>query len=169
MSSTYTIAVKHLDGTISCFSGSFSNEFGETQVAFCYVDNGIASVCLGTDGTTRELVWAALYEGEYTAETLPEYQPKGYGAELAECKRYYQKFSRVGNFGFAETYVCGFPFEVEFRTVPTVNVTSLIDMPEWVERNVTRVIANAKGVQYIYSDNCKSVAHLVEGYATADL
>lgn len=32
--------------------------------------------------------WAALYEGEYTAETLPEYQSKGYGAELAECQRY---------------------------------------------------------------------------------
>ena len=37
------------------------------------------------------LHWAALYEGEYTAETLPEYQPKGYGAELAECQRYYYK------------------------------------------------------------------------------
>lgn len=35
--------------------------------------------------------WAALYEGEYTAETLPEYQPKGYGVELAECQRYYYK------------------------------------------------------------------------------
>ena len=34
--------------------------------------------------------WAALYEGYYTAETLPEYQPKGYGAELLECQRYYQ-------------------------------------------------------------------------------
>lgn len=31
-----------------------------------------------------------VYEGEYTAETLPEYHPKGYGAELAECQRYYQ-------------------------------------------------------------------------------
>lgn len=30
-----------------------------------------------------------VYEGEYTAETLPEYHPKGYGAELAECQRYY--------------------------------------------------------------------------------
>lgn len=169
MSSTYTIAVKHLDGTISCFSGSFSNEFGEKQVAFCFVDDGIANVCLGTDGTTRELVWAALYEGEYTSETLPEYHPKGYGAELEECKRYYQKLFSVGNFGLEKNYVCGFPFEVEFRTVPTVNVTSLIDMPEWVGRNVTRVVTNATGVQYIYSDNCKSVTHLVEGYATADL
>lgn len=31
---------------------------------------------------------AALYEGSYTADTLPEYQPKGYAAELAECQRY---------------------------------------------------------------------------------
>lgn len=31
----------------------------------------------------------ALYEGEYTAETLPAYQPKGYAAELMECQRYF--------------------------------------------------------------------------------
>lgn len=31
-----------------------------------------------------------LYEGAYTADTLPPYVPKGYAAELAECKRYYQ-------------------------------------------------------------------------------
>ena len=29
--------------------------------------------------------WVALYEGEYTAETLPEYQPKGYNVELLNC------------------------------------------------------------------------------------
>lgn len=34
--------------------------------------------------------WAALYEGAYTIDTLPAYQPKGYAAELAECQRYYQ-------------------------------------------------------------------------------
>lgn len=37
-------------------------------------------------GTT--LRWAALYEGAYTAETLPPYLYKGYAAELAECQRY---------------------------------------------------------------------------------
>lgn len=31
----------------------------------------------------------ALYEGAYTAETLPAYVYKGYAAELAECQRYY--------------------------------------------------------------------------------
>ena len=31
----------------------------------------------------------ALYEGSYTADTLPAYQPKGYAAELAECQLYH--------------------------------------------------------------------------------
>ena len=33
--------------------------------------------------------WAALYEGTYSADTLPEYQPKGYSVELHECMRYF--------------------------------------------------------------------------------
>ena len=41
-------------------------------------------------GRTISLLWAALYEGEYTLETLPKYQSKGYGVELLECQRYYQ-------------------------------------------------------------------------------
>ena len=44
------------------------------------------------DQTSCDLEYAALYEGEYTAETLPEYQSKGYGSELAECRRYFQRF-----------------------------------------------------------------------------
>ena len=44
----------------------------------------------GSTGTAAVVRWAALYEGEYTAETLPPYVPKGYAVELAECKRYFQ-------------------------------------------------------------------------------
>jgi hypothetical protein len=39
-----------------------------------------------------EIVWIALYEGEYTADTLQEYQPKGYGAELLACQTQLQRF-----------------------------------------------------------------------------
>ena len=42
-------------------------------------------------GTAAVVRWAAIYEGEYTAETLPPYVPKGYAAELAECLRYYRR------------------------------------------------------------------------------
>lgn len=45
----------------------------------------------GSTGTAAVVRWAALYAGEYTAETLPPYVPKGYAAELAECLRYYRK------------------------------------------------------------------------------
>ena len=45
----------------------------------------------GSTGTAAVVRWAALYKGEYTAETLPPYVPKGYAAELAECLRYYRK------------------------------------------------------------------------------
>ena len=47
----------------------------------------------GSTGTAAVVRWAALYEGEYTAETLPPYVPKGYAAELAECLRYYRKIT----------------------------------------------------------------------------
>lgn len=47
----------------------------------------------GSTGTAAIVQWAALYEGEYTAETLPPYVPKGYAAELTECLRYYRRIT----------------------------------------------------------------------------
>lgn len=43
-----------------------------------------------SSGASLCVDWVALYEGEYTADTLPEYRPKGCGLELLECQRYYQ-------------------------------------------------------------------------------
>lgn len=49
-----------------------------------------SSVAVG-DSVTLE--WAALYAGEYTAETLPAYVQKGYAAELLECQMYYHLYA----------------------------------------------------------------------------
>lgn len=72
---------------------------------------------------TLDLYWAALYEGEYTAENLPEYQSKGYGAELAECQRYYLQFGQVNAFGFvsssAKSYYMTIQTPVPMRAMPT--------------------------------------------------
>lgn len=67
---------------------------GQTS-AFVGVASGEASISYADGAVTITssggvLKWAALYEGEYTAETLPEYHPKGYGAELLECQRYFR-------------------------------------------------------------------------------
>ena len=74
----YTAAIKTGDGSILIGAVRTENAEAHMQQVFFWFPIG----------TT--VVWAALYEGAYTAETLPEYHPKGYGAELAECQRYYQ-------------------------------------------------------------------------------
>lgn len=98
--SVHTLAAKKTDGSILLYT---KNPFE----AYSTADNGLG---LGLDNNvvihlpTGSYLWAALYEGEYTAETLPEYQPKGYGAELAECQRYYQRF----HYSQYETIAMGF-------------------------------------------------------------
>ena len=75
-------------------------------------------------GTAAVVRWAALYEGEYTAETLPPYVPKGYAAELAECLRYYRKikgnaqtFAGYATGGVAYAFI---PLTQAMRIAPTV-------------------------------------------------
>lgn len=73
-------------------------------------NDGVISLDVNSAGYVRASVvgflrvyniyWAALYEGSYTAETLPPYVPKGYAAELAECQRYYVKIKSGTNFVF---------------------------------------------------------------------
>ena len=65
--------------------------------AFVGMESGAASISYADGVVTITssggvLKWAALYGGVYTETTKPEYQPKGYGAELAECQRYYRKY-----------------------------------------------------------------------------
>lgn len=78
------------------------------------------------------IIWAALYEGSYTADTLPPYVPKGYAAELAECQRYYEfvgvrKYS-IGRIG--EVY-----FDIQF-TQKRISPTVIIAL-ETASNNVT--------------------------------
>ena len=78
----------------------------------------------GSTGTAAVVRWAALYEGEYTAETLPPYVPKGYAAELAECLRYYRKikandetFAGYAANGVSYAFI---PLTQSMRIAPTV-------------------------------------------------
>ena len=94
-----TAAVKWADGTIQVATGTITR--GNSWAWFHSGDNNGRLVGIIDDGSGRNsiridndngdtLVWAALYEGEYTTETLPAYQYKGYAAELLECQRYYE-------------------------------------------------------------------------------
>lgn len=96
---TYTFAVGLSDGSVITVSGIFPT--GETDwTIFAFSENENISIrqakftnghnfCQIAAKTNVTVRWAALYEGSYTADTLPPYVPKGYVAELAECQRYY--------------------------------------------------------------------------------
>lgn len=103
---TITIAACDELGVLHVKSGTISElPTGTTVKSYCVKNDGTFNIFAQIAGHLPSLYiyvsnvstnykgvkWMALYEGEYTAETLPEYQPKGYGAELAECQRYYEK------------------------------------------------------------------------------
>ena len=67
------------------------------------------------------IAWAALYEGEYSAEILPEYRIKEHGMELAECLRYYQH-NTSGLFVAPSEYLY-VTFQFPMRIIPTIAAT----------------------------------------------
>lgn len=103
------------------------------------------SVAVGDNVT---LQWAALYEGAYTINTLPAYQPKGYSAELAECRRYYKRyFAESSSYAVAlsgyftssgKDIVVGVP--AGMRINPTVTVNGSIAV-----RGVSGYVVNLDG------------------------
>lgn len=66
------------------------------------------------------LEWAALYQGVFTAETLPEYGAKGYASELMACMRCYQTVRLLlgADVGAPARFFTRLP--VEMRSVPAV-------------------------------------------------
>lgn len=92
--------------------------------------NEVVNVFISPDtdstGTAAIVRWAAIYEGEYTAETLPPYVPKGYAAELAECLRYYRRITATNETfaGYCSSGVsyCIIPLQT-MRIKPTLNPT----------------------------------------------
>ena len=91
-----SIAIK-VNGIVHVASGIFQDSTSWGQVAKVEITNGFATLAITTDKklevelnctTPEKIEWVAVYEGEYTDETIPEYQPKGYVAEELQCKRF---------------------------------------------------------------------------------
>lgn len=93
-------------------------------VGFETENNNDMFVIVENQNSSALVEWIALYEGEYTAETLPEYQPKGYGVELAECQRYFYRITgATGLSGYitsnAVEFICS--LDKPMRIIPTVS------------------------------------------------
>jgi hypothetical protein len=108
---TYTLAAGMSNGTVICGTATVpsATQSGEYYISAVNSSDTYPGLRLQVAGDlskvrfqfvvkqdkTVAIRWATLYEGSYTADTLPEYVPKGYAAELLECQRYYQYFPRV--------------------------------------------------------------------------
>jgi len=131
---TYTLALKSTDGTIRVFPIALPANMVSGESYFAASSHNVTGVLRYFDGIGLEVrfeasaaiscLWAALYEGEYTAETLPEYHPKGYGVELAECQRYYRilRNAYIPIFLYSATAACATLFGFNMRITPTVNI-----------------------------------------------
>lgn len=87
----YTLTACAEDGSIAVVSGKPQNALSANNEGVTVILTNIGGYTEPIVGGNKNLIWAALYEGEYTIDTLPEYQSKGYGAELMECKRYFNQ------------------------------------------------------------------------------
>lgn len=132
----YTIAAK-ANGKIDCATATIPNFAtinvdNVNQIVLLYSQSAakwVARCIVNQSGHQMTIEWMALYEGEYTADTLPPYQPKGYAAELAECKRYYELLDS-GTSQFVRAYKDdAIAFCVDYsekRAVPVISMTGAL-------------------------------------------
>ena len=127
-----TVAIGMFDGSIFCTSGVFTKN-GTSMLTTLYTDGQFIEVFddmvqIVTIDADLGIKWVALYEGEYTVETLPPYVPKGYGVELAECQRYFQKVTGGLGAGVSTTsgtIIVFIPLPVAMRlSTPTVTLSN---------------------------------------------
>ncbi len=104
---TYTLAISTTGGTtmqrITVFNTGLTEIFASVEGA-----NGVITATFEaayddmamllypgyvSGGGSAIFQWAALYEGAYTADTLPAYVPKGYAAELAACQQRFHVYA----------------------------------------------------------------------------
>lgn len=135
---TYTAAIKASTNTTNVALAAYPRSSLSTPYARVIGNSGIQVITFtpteevlqllvyagySSNGGSAVIEWVALYEGEYTAATLPPYQYKGYAAELAECQRYYQ--------------------------IRSVNNIAAVDMRPVMRVNVPTIAAVTSGYEYV--------------------
>lgn len=160
---TFAVKARNVSGIVNLSLHNGSAVSGPRDVVMregittltCYfpADSNLPTFVLwGYAGTSFDVEWTAAYEGAYTAETLPPYVPKGYVAELAECRRYYRK-EKI-NCLFVPTYSSILDVLIvhdDMYALPTVTVinakfmnTDLEKWEQWVWTDITSLYRSAE-------------------------
>lgn len=100
---TMTFAAMQTDGTLSLATATLPSAFPSAITQYATIsDEGVTvgaiqmssnsawvRVWSNPSETTRSFRWAALYEGAYTAATLPAFVPQRPAADRLECQRHF--------------------------------------------------------------------------------
>lgn len=120
----HTLAAKMTDGSILIF---VKNPHDPMEYSGNWLGIGLdGNIVVAIPAGSYE--WVALYEGEYTIETLPPYVPKGYEVELAECKKYFENVDYRGVFSkpdYLKEYAYAPVVYSNKRITPTIEVKEL--------------------------------------------
>lgn len=125
----YSAVLYMADDTVLVASGAV-HIAGSAWTGFASAEKGNVKITLFTDaqdgsyigvriGASGEKIRAcALYEGEYTADTVPPYVPPDPDLELVKCLRYYRviEIETDVNGSIRE---CGVSFDIPMRITPT--------------------------------------------------
>lgn len=130
------------------------------------------------------IVWAALYEGEYAVDTIPPYQPKGYGVEFLECMRYYYRNwnGQMSPSTIANLYcplnarTTSVTFPVPMRVTPTITLYNPVTehsgcITDWsTDVDVSAVVVYSNEHHFILGGSMTAGQLLAYNYeASADL
>lgn len=139
LSKQHTIVAYMADGTVS-FSGYIDTSEETMDGVNVTFPSGSKIKCV------------ALYEGVYTADTLPPYIPKGYAAELTECMRYYQTIPYyIAQNGINENASYPSCFSMNFfpmRIVPTVALNESWNS-NMISKTTTRVTERSMSIGFV--------------------
>ena len=148
------------------FSAFACSTSGEIVALTTQNNQGTTTVYL----PTGDWVWAALYEGEYTEETIPDYHPKGFAHELLECQRYYVEIDHyalgTGYSGIGNDVTIFLQTPIQMRTVPTIICDGAIRAryggTEYYTLDSCRIDAFNRG----YSATMRLVGQAISGIST---
>lgn len=163
---TYTIAAK-ANGNIVCATATIPNSAtinvdSVNQIMLIYSQSAakwVARCVVNQSGHQMTIEWMALYEGAYTADTLPPYQPKGYAVELAECQRYYQVIPESSSCIFSMSPQSGRYFSNSFTLNPmraSPNVTFVTDDNGNIGVVQGVSLVSASEINIVYNDRVKN-------------
>lgn len=97
-------------------------------------DVGGAAAEIGcSNNSTVSVEWIALYEGSYTADTLPPYTPKGFATEMRECRRYY-RHKEFFNCAYNRYHLYSISQSIAMRAIPTV---TMLQFSPYGDDNIT--------------------------------